>query len=238
MLGDICYISEDGTIHLKDLTIIWVYGHEGMGHALNTVITEQADIPYFLKYETASIRPIRESVAQFYERNILEDLRESPETQRALGIEARFEEMYRKAQDAQLLEEYGRKLNHYAILILAHKGLGKPDDPEAIRRRIEVLQEVALNPGYPSWAFSKYGHYDAAGNLDHTLLHELIYCTRSADRALQEFGRQGIPYEGEGRSLIDRTILTGYWTAQGFEDNARLVARKHSKLTQATAHQA
>lgn len=32
------------------------------------------------------------------------------------------------------------------------------------------------------------------------------------------------------RSLpLRQTFLTGYWTAKGFEDNARLVAEEHSK---------
>ena len=44
-------------------------------------------------------------------------------------------------------------------------------------------------------------------------------------RALDEFAKQGITYDGNGRSKIDSTLLTGIWTPIGYVDNARLTAQ-------------
>ena len=53
---------------------------------------------------------------------------------------------------------------------------------------------------------------------------ELRYCARPVPRALEEFRKKGISYEGDGRNVIDSTLLNGFWTPAGFVDNARLRA--------------
>ena len=68
-------------------------------------------------------------------------------------------------------------------------------------------------------------HYDSEGNLQASLVSELRYTARSVERALQEFKKAGILYEGSGRSHIDMILLTGFWTPQGFVENARVNAK-------------
>ena len=46
-------------------------------------------------------------------------------------------------------------------------------------------------------------------------------------RGLEEFARRGINYDANGRSLIDKTFLSGLWTPRGFVDNCRLVAESN-----------
>ncbi len=201
-----------------------------MGHALNAVLTNLANLPKCLTMDSTSIRTTTESVAQFYEKRILEDLKDSPETQGELELE-NFDEIYREVMDTDLLQTYFKKSGLYGITVLADKSFGTPAGPETERKKIEVLNEVALTP---DWAYKFVtGHrnrYDANGNFDPGILRELIYCTQSVERALTVFEKHGISYnDPEGRSLIDKTFLTGYWTAKGFEDNARLVAEEHSK---------
>ncbi len=49
----ICFTTEEGSLHIRERDLITLYGHEGMGHALNQVITKTNDLPYFLTKDTA-----------------------------------------------------------------------------------------------------------------------------------------------------------------------------------------
>ena len=89
-----------------------------------------------------------------------------------------------------------------------------------------MLSEVALNPTYPLYFVEQHRYnFDSQGNLNYQLVSELRYCARPVQRALEEFSKQGIKYEAEGRSKIDTTFLEGFWTPIGFVDNARLRAQ-------------
>ncbi|RLE47124.1 hypothetical protein DRJ22_00165, partial [Candidatus Woesearchaeota archaeon] len=140
----ICKMKEDGTIQINERELIRIYGHEGMGHALNEVITNASNLPYFLKTSLFATQTTMESIAQFYERRIFEDIKERPEVQKALGIDHKFNEIYEEMQARDLLTEYKRRLDQYAITVLADKELGKHDDLKVIQKRIELISEVAL----------------------------------------------------------------------------------------------
>ena len=73
-------------------------------------------------------------------------------------------------------------------------------------------------------------YYDSQGNLDISLVRELMYCAQPVQRAIKTFGEHGILYSGDGRNIIDKTFLTGFWTPEGFEQNARLIAEEYSTL--------
>ncbi|HYM65034.1 MAG TPA: hypothetical protein VES68_00915, partial [Candidatus Sulfotelmatobacter sp.] len=45
----ICYITEDQTLHINEATLLELFGHEGMGHGLNNVVTSSSNLPNFLK---------------------------------------------------------------------------------------------------------------------------------------------------------------------------------------------
>jgi hypothetical protein len=225
-LPAVCYSTEDGTLQINDKELIRLYGHEGMGHALNFVITKSNNLPHFLTESSALVVSTAESVAQFYERRFLEDLKNSSETQRKLGIEHKFDGIYQEARDTEQLEDYKLRLFQYGISVLGNKDLGNPSDPDTVEKKKNLIDEVAMDKWYGISLIEKHKYsFDMQGNLNPSLVSELRYCARPVPRALDEFSNQGIRYEGKGRSLIDTTLLRGLWTPIGFVDNARLVAK-------------
>ena len=222
----ICFTTEDGSLQIRERDLITLYGHEGMGHALNQVITKTNGLPYFLTKDTALTAATMESVAQFYQKVIFEDLKNSPETQRDLGIQHKFGEIYQEARDIDQLQEYQLKLFQYAITVLADKALGQPQDPTTLRKKVDALCEVTLDPTYPLHFVEQHRYnFDSQGNLSPQLVSELRYCAQPVQRALDEFAKQGVQYKGEGRSKIDATLLKGFWTPIGYVNNARLRAQ-------------
>jgi hypothetical protein len=229
-ISAICYSNEDGTLAIRDRELIRLFGHEGMGHGLNHVLSHSDGLPFFLTQNSALTIATEESIAQFYEQVLLEDLKQHPEIQRKLGIEHRFGEIYQEAKDVNFLKNFQSNLGYYAVLLLADKTLGDPQDPEVLKRKIEMVRDVALTPsGIAAWMSDKRKSYDLEGNLSTELTTELRYCAQPVQRALGLFNNSGILYENGGRNLIDRTILSGFWTPQGFVDNARLRATEATK---------
>ena len=138
----------------------------------------------------------------------------------------KFMEIYQEAKDFIQLQEYQSRLFQYAITVLADKELGQPQDPLTLRRKEELLSEVTLDPSFPLHFVEEHRYnFDSQGNLNPKLVSELRYCAQPVRKALDEFAKQGILYEGKGRSIIDATLLKGFWTPVGFVDNARLRAQ-------------
>lgn len=223
----ICYMTEDSSLYISEEALIGLYGHEGMGHALNQIITHSKELPHFLKRSYNATMPTAESVAQFYEKQIFEDLKASPETKKALRINHKFDEIYQEAKDTAQLEEYNKKLYQYAITVLADKSLGDSKSQETLAKKRDLIMELALDPsGVAGFIENHKDRFDSQGNLYPNLVSKLIYCAQPVQRALKEFAKQGIAYEGEGRSKIDSTLLKGFWTPIGYVDNARLAAKE------------
>ncbi len=223
----ICYSSEDGILHIKDEELIRIYGHEGMGHALNFMVTRSGNIPSLFKKNSIVTKSTSESIAQFYEKILLEDLKHSPETQKKLGIEHKFQDIYQEVEDTEQIKEYSKKLFQYSISVLGDKKLGRYDDPDTMKKKRKKIEEVEISKKYSTDVIesNKY-NFDSEGNLNAGLVSELIYAAQPVSRALKEFEKKGIYYNGNGRNIIDRTFLEGFWTPTGFVDNARLKARE------------
>ena len=222
----VCFTTEDGSLQIRERDLITLYGHEGMGHALNQVITKTNGLPYFLTKDTPLTSATMESVAQFYQNVIFEDLKNSPETQRDLGIQHSFKDIYQESKDISQLQEYQLKLFQYAITVLADKDLGQPQDPITLGKKGDLLNEVTLDPTYPLHFVEQHRYdFDSQGNLNPQLVGELRYCAQPVQRALDEFAKQGVQYEGDGRSKIDATLLKGFWTPIGYVNNAKLKAQ-------------
>lgn len=221
----ICYMKKDGSIELDEANLISLYGHEGMGHALNTVITEQSDLPFFLKRDSTDIKPTKESVAQFYEKQILTDLKDSVETQKALGIDSKFNEIFQDIQDKEIIQEYKQKQYQHFIQGLADKSFGDPKNPKTLNLIIEHLAPISLN-NHDARDFIEQNkmNFDHEGNLYPTLISELKYSANPVKRAIDHLQQIGINYSGEDRSFIDKTILEGFWTPTGFIENAKYKA--------------
>ena len=196
-----------------------------MGHALNHVVTNTNGLPYFLTKSSTLTEATMESVSQFYQHVLFEDLKNSPETQKELGIKHLFNEIYQEAKDVERLEKHNLKLFQYGISLLADKSLGDPNDPNVMKRKINLLSEVTLNPYFPTSFVEEHRlNFDSQGNLNPDLVRELIYAAQPVQRALEEFAKRSINYNSE-RSKIDETLLKGFWTPIGFVDNARISAQ-------------
>ncbi len=223
----ICYRAEDGTIHLRERELIQLYGHEGMGHALNFLASKASTLPSFIKRDAGIITAATcESVAQFYQNVIFDDLREDSETQRELGIAHLYQQIHQEAKDLALLHSYQLRLTQYAITVLADKSLGEHLDPEVIKRRIDLIDGVSLDPRFArNFVEGKRYSYDSEGNLDAALVSELRYAADPLTRARTEFERCGKAYLGKDRNVMDLTFLSGFWTPEGFVENARIKAQ-------------
>ena len=84
-LTSLCYEKEDGTIGIWPDELIRLYGHEGLTHALKSIITQQSDLPTFLKESTSASVAAEEAIALHMQRVIFDDLKASPETQKKIG---------------------------------------------------------------------------------------------------------------------------------------------------------
>ncbi len=230
---NISYLTEDGQTIRKVGEVLRIFGHEGLGHARNSLLTKQStqQLPLFLRKGMSLTTPTEESLAQHYERRIFEDLQGSQELLTALGIQDEFSRFYTDVKETMLLKQYQQRFAQYAITVLADSSFGtNPHDPQTKERRMQALQDVALNPGdFMSYVEQHLRYYDPRGNLLPHVVSELRYVAQPVSRALNEFKKHGILYEGESRALIDRTLLHGFWTPEGYVHHARLTAEEHAR---------
>lgn len=222
----VCYQEEDGTIQLRERELLRLFGHEGMGHGLHQIITEEAKLPFFLKEASSASEASQEAVAQHYERKIFDDLHAAPDVQKDLKIQDRFSEIYQEEQNVRLVNEYRRRLFRFSLLVLANNSLGKPDDPEVIKKKVDLIKQHSINLGYARNMVENYrNEYDSEGNLDAKHTKELRYASSAVQTGLESFKQQGVSYNThEGRSQIDMTFLTGFYTPIGFVQKASLTA--------------
>ncbi len=219
------YLDGDGNIGVNKLKLISHWGHEGMGHGLNKAVTRYSDIPKLLKIDTASIDSTKESVAQFYEGQIFEDLNNSPETQGKLGIKREFGQIYTENKDLSRLRGYLNKVHQYAALLLAETTPGQPKK-EGEQTLNEKLAEVSFDEAMPSAVLEMYrGAYDINGRLKPSILQVLTYVPACVDRAMAEFGKNDLNYT-DNRDLIDETLLTGRWSPETYVINAKFAAEE------------
>jgi hypothetical protein len=229
-LDAILFSDEDGILHLRDRELIRIYGHEGMGHALNYVVSKGDELPYFLTESSSLTLPTEESVSHFYQSRIFEDLKKDPEIQRRLGIEDCFEEIYREQRDRGFIQDFRNRQGFYAITVLGNKSLGEPEKRDVMDKKAEILKGICLPNDAPYYFLERRRKsFDSRGNLDRSLVSELVYCARPVDRAMREFNNKGINYSRDERDLIDKTFLEGYWTPIGFVDNSRIIAENYTK---------
>jgi len=223
----ICYMTEDQSLQINERELIRLFGHEGMGHGLNKIVTEESNLPKFLKRNSETTRATVESVAQHFETVIFEDLADSKKTQGELGIAHKFGEIYQNEKDTRLINFFQRKLFQYAISVLADKSLGDMSDPElrkeAIGRRIALLSEVALFPGFAvNFVEGNQHNFDSQGNLSTNLVREMVYAAQPAQKVVSLMEQKGVSYEGENRGKIDMLLLSGFWTPIGLVENAQV----------------
>ena len=225
-MARICYQEEDGTIQLRERELIRLYGHEGMGHGLHSIITEASDLPFFLKEPSHAAEAVEESIAQHFEKVIFDDLKNSPDVQKDLRVQERFSEIFEEEKNTRLVNAYNRMLYYYSILVLADKSIGDPEDPETLTRKMELISEHTINRGYARNIVERNRReFDSQGNLSASLTSELRYSSRAVQRGLEVFEKHDIIYDHhDQRSQIDMNFLTGYYTPIGFVQKALLAA--------------
>lgn len=225
----ICFLRKDYTLEVNHREIISLIGHEGMGHALNKIVTERAqNLPEFVRDSYHSTIAAEESVTQFYERVIFDHLAQDTDTQKSLGIAHIFPDIYEEESDRKLIETYNRRLTEFAIALLADKSFGDPRQSHVMEQKMDILIDKAINPGsIRQWvADNSYHNFDHQGNLRFGLASEMRYSDQSVGISLDSFRKNGMIYENaEDRGKIDYVFLTGYWTPQGFRQNAELAAK-------------
>lgn len=229
-MAAICYMTPDRTLRIKEKELITLYGHEGMGHGLKKIITDSdPQIPFFLQESSKMTIASEESLTQFYEQVIFEDLKNNPDTQKELGIAHRFAEIYQDYKDSWLIENYKRNFSQYGIIVLADKSLGDPNDPDVVKKKIDLLSDIALDPRYPIGHIESNRHqFDSQGNLNYRIVDELRYSSRATQHSLDIFKEYGLNYHTPHRTTIDLTLLKGFWTPKGMIENAEYIARTQS----------
>lgn len=230
-ISDFCYMKEDGTLQVKERELLKVYGHEGMGHALNFVFSRASTLPKIFQSDSGLTTASAEAVAQYYQMRIFDDLHDSPETQRDLGIAHNYAQIYQEAKDSARIAAYRLHFMQYAITILADKEMGDPKDPDTIKKKIDLLSKVSLDPNTAIHIVeSNRYNYDSEGNLNPEFVSELRYCAQPVKRALEEFTKRNIQYDAVGRNIIDATLLRGFWTPGSYVHHARLAAEGKVKI--------
>jgi hypothetical protein len=223
----ICYLEPDGAVRIDYHELIRLFGHEGMGHALQQVITmARTDLPFFLRESANGTIAEEESVTQYYEQQLFADLMDDTQTQEALGIHHLYPSIYQDELDTRLITEYNRAYFAYIISVIADTRLGDPRDPAVINQKNEIVRQRGITP-QGAVRFVDYharNSIDTAGNLDFGLANELRYSSQAVPDALQTLQNAGITYATD-RSKVDLTLLTGYWTPQGLRQKAELVAK-------------
>lgn len=220
------YFDRLGNVRLNLQEIVRIYAHEGLGHALNHYMSQKAEIPEFLKINSTLSEATQEAIALFMEQVVFDELRQSPELQRRLNIEDVFEDVYGKFKLSSRVRNYHAKTERYAIGVVADNSHGEPYDEKVVRKKIQLVREVALNPAYAEAAVINHTRsLSSSRRLPTELLKELMYCVPAVERALKEFKAVGTSYEGKDKEKINRIMLTGLWSPEGFVENARLAAQ-------------
>jgi hypothetical protein len=219
-VADICFMSADRLPQIRERALIRLMGHEGFGHGVNALLTEKSDLPFFLKRSSGATIASLESIAQFYEKQVFNDLKDATDIQRELDIAHKYNGIYQEQADVQKIDNYQLRLFQYGIAVLADKAMGDPNDPQVIRQKIEKFGEVALYPAHAFYFVNGHRNdFDVDGNLSASLTTEIRYAAQPATRALRLLEDRGIGYFGQ-RSHADEILLRGYWTPIGLVQRA------------------
>ncbi|MCL4384253.1 hypothetical protein M1116_02275 [Patescibacteria group bacterium] len=223
-LGSILYENEDGSLQVRERELLRLYGHEGLAHALQYIITQASPLPVFLKENSGASAATEEALALHMEKVVFDEVADSPELQKQLQLTDRYPDIYEEVKATALVNTFKRRFYHYSIYVLADLSFGDPEDPQVVNRKTEHLSELAINPMVArNLIEDNRRHYDSQKNLDSDLLSELRYASPVVDEAFAVFAQNGLDYTSRaGRSLIDLTLLTGFFTPAGLLENAAL----------------
>ena len=203
---------------------LYAYGHEVMGHVAHWYQTQNALVPALMKFGTSLVTPSAEAIAFFYERQLFDVLQDSSETRHILGIGC-FDAILERKESMQHLVRYFIMVGTYAAHLVASAADDRTIGNEVVQEKIyRKLAKVTIIPEEAGFYMQKIWRFDQEGNLDPNVFGDTFYATDGIDQGLRTFAAHGKKYTTHKKE-IDRAILTGYWTREGFEEHMRLTAR-------------
>lgn len=207
------FFSEKGALKPNYPDVLETFGHEGFGHGRNFILTEKSNIPETLKKVMPWKRSTIESVAQYYSDVFIDFIKNNSDAQEKLGIE-NFENVYEEFEKSKLFGKFLKNRGSYAIHLISKK---LPE--KEIRKK---LNDVSLNNFYATVALEKFT--DKNGKLDlNSVVNHLIYSDRGVEKGVNAINnRFGKKWFQQNESEIDKTLLTGFWTPQGYKEMTEL----------------
>ncbi len=202
---------EEGKIKPIFTKLLGAFGHEGFGHARNFSLTEKANIPETIKKDIFWKTSTIESVAQYYSDVFIEYAKSNPDIQERMGIE-NFKETYEEFEKNKIFNKFFKDRESYAIYLIS-KSLPKK---EIIKR----LNEVSLNNLYSTVVLEKFA---SKSELRKSIKYNLVYADRSVERSINAIRKRfGEKWLQQNESEIDKTLLTGFWTPEGYKEMTEL----------------
>lgn len=229
-ISQIYHMEKNKSIKMDKKEMFRIYGHEGRGHLLNSLLTDgNKDIPKFLKRYHTVMTPVSESVAQHFQKMIFEDLNDNPDVQKELEISDSFKDIYESYKSELFLDEFVQKRSYYMLYTFARSDL-KPEE------KIERICAVAHN-NHMAYYFRRANqkYFDQNGNLIPDVANEMVYVAEPVKKALGTIASHlGEDYYKTHRKEVDKFLLTGFWTPQSFIERTRLFVK--DELNSHTMH--
>lgn len=218
-LPSIFYTSKDDDLLVNNELLIKLYGHEGYGHGAHFCVTDDANLPKTIKKDIDWKNPSTESISQYFEKMLIEDIRSDKDVQNRLGIDEQFEEMYFRLKNRELFEEFLRKRTQYAIYMLSQDNMQKEE-------KLDRINEVSFNNLYGTYVWDNF-MIDEKLRID-VIRGKLIYAARPVERSLEliEKGLGSNFYENN-RNVVDNFLLEGIWTPEGFMQKTELFIKEN-----------
>lgn len=205
------FFLEEGKIKPKVTNLLKLFGHEGFGHARNFKLTEKANIPETIKKDIFWKTSTIESVAQYYSDVFIDYVKNNPDIQEKMGIE-NFKETYEEFEKNKIFDKFFRDRESYAIYLISKKLPKK----EIIKR----LNEVSLNNLYSTVVLEKFA---SKSELRKSIKYNLVYADRSVERSVNAIKKRfGEKWLQQNESEVDKTLLTGFWTPEGYKEMTKL----------------
>ena len=113
-IGKVALLSTSKFVFLSnaklDIELHWllsIFGHEVLGHAANYKLTDDSDVPFYIKWGFSSLTAsTRESVAEFFERQIFTYLKDCTKLSELFTENSTLEDVYNCFEDTSYLVEY------------------------------------------------------------------------------------------------------------------------------------
>jgi len=202
-----------GKMVIDSVDFIRLFGHEVLGHALNYFMTENSDLPLFVKenYYT-STSATRESVSSYFEKRLFDLLNAEPEAVKLLEAYESFESVYKRFFDTSLLDDYHKKLSQLGFWIMSNS---KMDDYE------DQMKELAVYSIEPKWVSGFLNRHRndwnrSTGLLLPKVVSELRYSVDVVPQILEKKKPNDI-------TKFERTLLTGAWSPDGLKEWVNLM---------------